>query len=132
MDERVETAANCPQDHLIVVGDFLLDRETIRVWWGNRPLTLSLRQFRLMEYFMQHPQQPLSRRSIKEAIWGPKSTVEETTVDVEIVHLRRAIGGRKREAPIRTVRNQGYAFEVRRRRATTKPTRSAVDTEKQL
>jgi two-component system phosphate regulon response regulator PhoB len=118
MDERVDTNAGGTQDHLIVVGEFLLDRETIRVWRGDKPLRFSLRQFRLMELFMLHAGHPLSRKDIKEAIWGLRSTVDELTVDVQIGHLRRAIGGRRRETPIRTVRRQGYAFEIRQRRRT--------------
>ena len=122
MDERVDPAESAPHQYLVVVGEFLLDRETIRVWRADKPLKLSLRQFRLMELFMQHARQPLSRRTIKEAVWGAESTIEEATVDAEIVRLRRAIGGRKREAPIRTVRSLGYVFEVRRRRAAGKST----------
>jgi DNA-binding response OmpR family regulator len=118
MDARVDTEGRRPQDHLLVAGDFLLDRETIRVWRGGKPLTLSLRQFHLMELFLQHPNQSLSRRAIKEAVRGPESTIEEATVDAEIVRLRRAIGGRKREAPLKTVRGVGYVFEIRRRKAS--------------
>ena len=125
MNERVDTAESAPHQYLVVVGEFLLDRETIRVWRGDKPLRLSLRQFRLMELFLQHARQPLSRRAIKEAVWGTESSIEEATVDAEIVRLRRAIGGRKREAPIRTVRSLGYVFEVRRRRAACKSTTSA-------
>ena len=120
MDERVDTEERAPHPYLVVVGEFLLDRETIRVWRGDKPLRLSLRQFRLMELFMAHARQPLSRRAIKQAVWGAESTIEEASVDAEIVRLRRAIGGRKRETPIRTVRSLGYIFEVRRRRAANK------------
>ena len=125
MDERVDTAGSEPHQYLVVVGEFLLDRETIRVWRGDKPLQLSLRQFRLMELFMEHARQPLSRRVIKQAVWGPDSSIEEATVDAEIVRLRRAIGGRKREAPIRTVRSLGYVFEVRQRRTANKSTTGA-------
>jgi DNA-binding response OmpR family regulator len=115
MDELKDTTEPEPQ-RLIIVGEFLLDWETIRVWRGNKPLQLSLRQFRLMDVFMRHPDQALSRKVLKELVWGPESTVEEVTVDVEIGKLRRAIGGRKRAAPIRTVHRAGYAFAVHRRR----------------
>jgi two-component system phosphate regulon response regulator PhoB len=127
MDERIDTASSGPRDHLLVVGDFLLDRETIRVWRGEKPLILSLRQFHLMELFLQHSDQPLSRRAIKEAVWGPESAIEEATVDAEIVRLRRAIGGRKREAPLRTVRGVGYVFEIRRRKAAARPSAQAAE-----
>jgi two-component system phosphate regulon response regulator PhoB len=127
MDARIDTETRGPQDHLLVVGDFLLDRETIRVWRGGKPLTLSLRQFHLMALFLQHPSEPLSRRAIKQAVWGPESTIEEATVDAEMVRLRRAIGGRKREAPLRTVRGVGYVFEIRRRKAAAKPSAQGVE-----
>lgn len=118
MDE-ITDRAQLAQPHLTVVGEFLLDRETIRVWRGDRPLKLSLRQFRLLEVFMQHPGEPISRKSLKELVWGSESTIEEVTVDVEIAKLRRAIGGRRREGPIRTVRTLGYAFQPPQRRRTS-------------
>ena len=101
MDELTNTTGRALH-HLTVVGEFLLDRETIRVWRGNKALQLSMRQFRLLDVFMRHPGEPLSRSALKELVWGPESTIEEATVDAEIVRLRRAIGGRKRDMPIRT------------------------------
>jgi two-component system, OmpR family, phosphate regulon response regulator PhoB len=115
MDEVTHTTERALQ-HLIVVGEFLLDRETIRVWRGSKPLQLSMKQFRLLEVFMQHAGEPVPRKILKERVWGTESTIEEATVDAEIVRLRRAIGGRRRDAPIKTVRKQGYAFQLPKRR----------------
>ena len=115
MDEAIDPTERALQ-HLIVVGEFLLDRDTIRVWRGSKPLQLSLKQFRLLEVFMQHPGVPLPRSILKERVWGASSTIEEATVDAEIVRLRRAIGGRRREAPIQTVRKLGYVFQTSERR----------------
>ena len=115
MDDLTETEST-PQ-HLIVVEEFLLDRETIRVWKGNKPLRLSLKQFRLFEVFMENLGLPQSRRVLKERVWGPESKVDEASVDAEIVRLRRAIGGRRRDAPIRTIRKLGYVFQPSERRS---------------
>jgi two-component system phosphate regulon response regulator PhoB len=128
MDEPTDTSGPT-QRHLTVVGEFLLDRETIRVWRGDKPLKLSMRQFRLLDVFMGHPGEPLSRKVLKELVWGPDSTIEEASVDAEIVKLRRAIGARKREAPIQTVRKLGYVFDTPERRAAAKPKRSASGNE---
>ena len=128
MDE-VAHAPRPTQQHLTVVGEFLLDRETIRVWRGDKPLKLSMRQFRLLDVFMGHPGEPLSRKVLKELVWGPDSTIGESTVDAEIVKLRRAIGARKREAPIQTVRKLGYVFDIPERRAAAKPERSTSGNE---
>jgi two-component system phosphate regulon response regulator PhoB len=114
--DKVSSSTERALHDLIVVGEFLLDRETIRVWRGSKPLQLSMKQFRLLEVFMQHPGEPLPRKTLKECVWGSSSTIEESTVDAEIVRLRRAIGGRQREAPIRTVRKLGYVFQIPKRR----------------
>lgn len=114
-------------DPLTVVGEFVLDRETIRVWKGDRPLRLSMRQFRLLDVFMRHAGEPLSRSTLKDLVWGPESTIEEATVDAEIVRVRRAIGGRKRDAPILTVRKVGYVFQTRNRRPAPKRKLSVSD-----
>jgi two-component system, OmpR family, phosphate regulon response regulator PhoB len=111
MDERtIPTAPDLP--HLLVVGDFLLNRETIRVWRGDKPLSLSLRQFRLLEIFMQHPGEPLSRADLKRLVWGPEARIRDDTVTVEVARLRRIVGGRRGRGPIRTVRSIGFVFDA--------------------
>ena len=128
MDEIAHTTG-AALDHLTVVGEFLLDRETIRVWRGSKALKLSMRQFRLLDVFMRHPGEPLSRKALKDLVWGPESTIEEATVDAEIVRLRRAIGGRKRDMPIRTARGVGYMFDIPKRRMQSKRRHSTFDIE---
>lgn len=128
MDEPASTNGSALQ-HLTVVGEFLLDRETIRVWRANKPLQVSMKQFRMLDVFMRNAGEPVSLAALKELVWGPESRIEEATVAAEIVRLRRAIGGRKREAPIRTVRKLGYVFEIPKRRAATKQKLSTSDSE---
>jgi two-component system OmpR family response regulator len=99
------------QSDVTVAGEYILNRETIRVLRDGEPLQLSMRQFRLLEIFMQHPRELLSRTLLKERVWGPRSTVEDNTVDAEIFRLRRAITRRRHKGPIRTVRRLGYVFD---------------------
>jgi DNA-binding response OmpR family regulator len=126
MDE-LEDSTGRELHHLTVVGEFLLDRETIRVWRGNKALQLSMRQFRLLDVFMRHPGKPFSLAALKDLVWGSESTVEEATVATEIMRLRRAIGGRKRDTPLRTVRKQGYVFECPKCRVTPKQSLTISD-----
>jgi two-component system phosphate regulon response regulator PhoB len=114
MDELTNTRGIA--QHLTVVGEFLLDRETIRVWRGNKPLRVSMRQFQMLDYFMQHAGEPVSPTALKNLVWGPDAAIKQANVAAEIVRLRRAIGGRKREQPIRTLRKLGYVFELPKRR----------------
>ena len=117
-----EPAGSGPRaQQLIVVGEFLLDWETIRVWRGNRPLRLSFKQFQIMDYFMRNAGTAVSLKELKEAIWGPDAAVLDTTLTVEIARIRQAIGGRGDAQPIRTVRKSGYVFEISKPRKVCKP-----------
>lgn len=110
MDDLV---AASPSDlpRQLVVGEFLLDRETIRVLRKGKPLQLSMRQFRLVDLFMQHPDVPLSFVDLRSAIWGPSSTILDGTVVAEVARLRHALGFRYGRNPIKAVRGIGFLFE---------------------
>ena len=95
-----------------VVGEFRLDRETIRVWRKDKPLQLSMRQFRLLDLFMQRPDIPFSYEDLRLAVWGHKSTIEHATVSAEIARLRHALGFPYGKNPIKTVRGIGFLFEA--------------------
>jgi two-component system phosphate regulon response regulator PhoB len=114
----------------ITVGEFMLDRETIRVWRKDKPLQISIRQFRLLDYFMQRPNTALSFKELKAAVWGLVSTIEDATVAAEIARLRRAMGYRYGKNPIKTVRGVGYLFESAPTRATMR--RPRVFPQKQI
>ena len=111
MDDFV---ASSPRDlpRQTIVGEFVLDRETIRVWRKGKPLELSIRQFRLLDFFMQQPDTPFSFQDLRLAVWGPSSSIEDATVTSEMARLRRAIGFRYGKNPIKTVRGVGFLFET--------------------
>ena len=91
-------------------GDIVIDRSAHRVKRGGRDVHLGPTEFRLLDYFMQHPGRVFSREQLLNAVWGSDVYVETRTVDVHIGRLRRALGGEG--APIRTVRSAGYALNV--------------------
>ena len=76
----------------IIVGEFRLDRETIRVWRKDKPLQLSMRQFRLLDLFMRRPDTPFSFEELRLAVWGSNSAIEDGTVASEVARLRHALG----------------------------------------
>jgi two-component system phosphate regulon response regulator PhoB len=69
-------------------------------------------EFRLLDYFMQHPGRVFSREQLLDAVWGSDVYVETRTVDVHIGRLRRALNIKGDEDPIRTVRSAGYSLDV--------------------
>jgi two-component system, OmpR family, phosphate regulon response regulator PhoB len=91
-------------------GDIVIDRVAHRVKRAGEEIHLGPTEFRLLDYFMQHPGRVFSREQLLNAVWGSDVYVETRTVDVHIGRLRRALGGDG--DPIRTVRSAGYALDV--------------------
>ena len=96
----------------ISVGEFRLDRETIRVWRKDKPLQLSMRQFRLLDLFMRRPDTPFSFEELRLAVWGSNSAIEDGTVASEVARLRHALGFSYGKNPLKAVRGIGFLFEA--------------------
>ena len=93
---------------------------------NGRPVHLGPTEFRLLEFFMQHPRRVFSREELLDAVWGPDIHVEPRTVDVHIRRLRKSINGKDELDVVRTVRAAGYALDtepVLIRRPATPPQR---------
>src|SRR5579859_2037616 len=69
-------------------------------------------EFRLLEFFMQHPRRVFSREELLDAVWGPDIHVEPRTVDVHIRRLRKSINAKDELDIVRTVRAAGYALDT--------------------
>ena len=95
-------------------GDIVIDRVAHRVRRGDREVHLGPTEFRLLDYFMQHPGRVFSREQLLDAVWGSDVYVETRTVDVHVGRLRKALNHGEETDPIRTVRSAGYALELDR------------------
>ena len=93
-------------------GDIVIDRSAHRVKRAGKDVHLGPTEFRLLDYFMQHPGRVFSREQLLNAVWGSDVYVETRTVDVHIGRLRRALNTEADNDPIRTVRSAGYALDV--------------------
>ena len=93
-------------------GDIVIDRSAHRVKRGGKDVHLGPTEFRLLDYFMQHPGRVFSREQLLNAVWGSDVYVETRTVDVHIGRLRRALTTAEETDPIRTVRSAGYALDI--------------------
>ena len=60
---------------------------------NSRPIHLGPTEFRLLEFFLQHPRRVFSREELLDAVWGPDIHVEPRTVDVHIRRLRKSVNG---------------------------------------
>lgn len=92
-------------------GDLRIDLLARRAWSGDHPLDLTSREFALLEYFMRHPGQVLSRQQLLAAVWELEFDPGSNVVDVYVRYLRRKIDPPDRPSLIDTVRGSGYRFE---------------------
>jgi two-component system phosphate regulon response regulator PhoB len=98
-------------DDRLVFGDIVVDRVSHRVRRGDREVHLGPTEFRMLDYFMQHPGRVFSREQLLDAVWGSDVYVEARTVDVHVGRLRKALNEDDEVDPIRTVRSAGYALD---------------------
>lgn len=96
----------------IELGGITLDSEEHRVSIGECPVTLSPTEYRLLEFFLTHPDKVYSRNQLLDQVWGRSTYIEERTVDVHIRRLRKILAEHAREDMIQTVRGFGYRFSV--------------------
>jgi two-component system phosphate regulon response regulator PhoB len=96
----------------IVLGNLILDTEQHRISIGEKQLEVSPTEFRLMRFFMSHPDKVFNRTQLLDQVWGRSVYIEERTVDVHIRRLRKILGEHGREDLIQTVRGFGYRFSL--------------------
>lgn len=98
---------------VIRVDGLELDVGGHRVTAQGQLLEMGPTEFRLLEFFMTHPERVYSRGQLLDRVWGRNSFVEERTVDVHILRLRKALSPSGHDAMIQTVRGAGYRFSSR-------------------
>ena len=112
MRALLRRAGGVPAKGRLEFHDIGMDLATHRVQRNGRSIHLGPTEFRLLEFFMQHPRRVFSREELLDAVWGPDIHVEPRTVDVHIRRLRKSINGPDELDIVRTVRAAGYALDT--------------------
>ena len=94
-------------------GDIRLDTAGHRVTVGEQTVPLGPTEYRLLQFFMEHPERVYARGQLLDRIWGGNVYVEERTVDVHIRRLRKALEPFHCDNLVQTVRGAGYRFSTR-------------------
>ncbi|MCD8230272.1 MAG: response regulator transcription factor [Clostridiales bacterium] len=94
----------------LVVGDLVMDCATKRVTRGGSEITLSAKEYALLEYLMHNVGIVLSREKIENHIWNYDYEGGTNVVDVYISYLRRKIDGGRDKKLIHTMRGRGYVL----------------------
>lgn len=98
---------------VIEAGGLELDPQTYRVTARGESLEISPTEFRLLHFFITHPERVYTRAQLLDHVWGESVYVEERTVDVHIRRLRKTLEPFAFDKFIQTVRSVGYRFSVR-------------------
>ena len=100
-------------DEVVEAGGLKLDAAGHRITVQNRTVPLGPTEYRLLSFFMTHPERVYSRSQLLDRVWGGNVYVEERTVDVHIRRLRKALESFDSDRLIQTVRGAGYMIRAR-------------------
>jgi len=97
---------------VLQVARLRIDTQTHRASVADQPLDLSPTEFRLLLFFVSHPERVYSRSQLLDEVWGNQAYIEERTVDVHIRRLRKILEPHHCDDLIQTVRSVGYRFST--------------------
>ena len=96
----------------LIAGSLTMDRVSRRALGDGKPVELGPTEYRLLEFFMSHPERAYTRAQLLDHVWGGNVYIDERTVDVHIRRLRKALEPSNNDALIQTVRGTGYRFST--------------------
>ncbi|MDC9595985.1 phosphate regulon transcriptional regulator PhoB [Xenorhabdus anantnagensis] len=100
-------------EDIIDMDGLILDPSSHRVSSQGQDLEMGPTEFKLLHFFMTHPERVYSREQLLNYVWGTNVYVEDRTVDVHIRRLRKALEIGDHDKMVQTVRGTGYRFSVR-------------------
>jgi len=92
--------------NLMTAGPVALDPVSCSVTLHDQKIDIGHAEFKLLKFFLAHPERVFSRSQLLDKVWGDHVVIEERTVDVHVLRLRKAL--KEAESLIRTVRSVGY------------------------
>lgn len=105
-------ASGAAQEDALTFGDLRMDLATREVTRGGRPVELTRTEFTLLEMFLAHPRQVLTREQILKTVWGFDFEPSSNSLDVYVMYLRRKTEAGGEPRLVHTVRGVGYALRA--------------------
>lgn len=100
------------EDGSVSVGALRIDGAAHRVFAGSEAVPIGPTEYRLLHFFMTHPERVYTRSQLLDHVWGGSVYVEERTVDVHIRRLRKTLEPAQLDDMVQTVRGAGYRFSA--------------------
>lgn len=101
------------EDEVVRARDLELNVGSQRISVSGHEISMGPIEFRLLKFFMMHPDRVYSRAQLLDYVWGRNTYVEDRTVDVHILRLRKLLKPYRCDSMIQTVRGSGYRFSAR-------------------
>lgn len=101
------------EDEVVRARDLELNVGSQRISVSGHEISMGPTEFRLLKFFMMHPDRVYSRTQLLDYVWGRNTYVEDRTVDVHILRLRKLLKPYRCDSMIQTVRGSGYRFSTR-------------------
>jgi two-component system, OmpR family, response regulator MprA len=99
-------------DHTLAFADLRMDVTTREVTRSGRPVELTRTEYTLLELFLTHPRQVLTREQILKAVWGFDFEPSSNSLDVYVMYLRRKTEAGGLPRLVHTVRGVGYVLRA--------------------
>jgi len=100
------------EEHVMAFGDLRMDTTTREVTRDGRPVELTRTEYTLLELFLAHPRQVLTREQILKAVWGFDFEPSSNSLDVYVMYLRRKTEAGGMPRLVHTVRGVGYVLRA--------------------
>ncbi|MCL4108313.1 UNVERIFIED_CONTAM: hypothetical protein GTU68_065341 [Idotea baltica] len=114
LDARIKALIRRSQglnvDTTISRGTMLINLENNSLLINNQEVVIGQTEFRLLHYFMRKPERIHSRSQLLDQVWGQSTFIDERTVDVHILRLRKILKPYNLDTMLKTVRGAGYRF----------------------
>ena len=104
---------NITSEKVIDANGLMLDPVSQRVSFGNSILEMGPTEYRLLAFFMTHPERAYTRAQLLDQVWGGNVYIEDRTIDVHIRRLRKVLEPFGVDRFVQTVRGTGYRFSTR-------------------
>jgi two-component system, OmpR family, phosphate regulon response regulator PhoB len=94
-------------------GPLTLDPEQHEIQVDGKPVRIGLAEFKLLRFLISHPDRVFSRTQLLDSVWGDHVFIEERTIDVHVLRLRKALAPLGAQNLIQTARGLGYQLSTR-------------------
>jgi len=106
----IRRAQGLNQQQLLTQGSITLNPENNDVEINGKTINIGGMEYRLLHFFMKNPDRLYTRAQLLDNVWGQTVYVEERTVDVHIMRLRKILKSYRADSMLKTIRGMGYRF----------------------